>query len=1003
MKSTPHAALALVVVLVSALAFSPTLAAQTLDSGQIRGVVSDPTEGPIPGATVTLVNEETGFSRSVTTSADGAYRFAQVPAGDYGMLVELSGFESTQVADLVVNVGASLTFDFALTLQAETETIVVEASTAPIDTSSAGVSQLISEEAIQNLPLLGRDFRDLARLSPSAQVTPGLRGGLRLGGQQSDYSGLSIDGADARDNFFGEFFGSLETKNSVIPIEAVQEFQVVTNGFAPEFGRSTGGLLNVVTKSGTNQLKGSAHWYHRDDGLTNDDWLGTAPNIDAQDQLGAALGGPIRKDKQFFFVAVDVSDRSGPLFTKFARDVSGVGAPEFGISDLGTLQGAHDQSQELMSILAKWDIQAGDSNHISVRSFFTENKTVGFTGGRGQNQIQASFGNTESFENSGHNTIGSWSRISAGGQGSNELKLMYSDQIRPREANSSIPEINIGDTGTFGQRFFLPIQGDNEKITLQENFQYAFGNHDLKFGADINAYSIRNNRFFGWSAGSYSFFTLESFEAGAPYAFIQGFGLGLPYEDAALQKDRVRQTAYGLYAQDSWQAKPNLRLNYGLRWDGTDNPAPRSAITGEQVYAGVGSNSRLVRAPQETPDDYGQWGPRLGLAYSFNLGGKPAVLRGNWGLYYAQTPTIFMNRGPGPTTVLFCFFNPACMPPGGYPNLYPSQLDPNDPLVPQPPYDTSYDDPGLRNPRVENTTATLDVQLSSNYQLTATFALAESDFLRTGGFSSTAWSRNWETNGVDRFGRSILTGNRIDNTINNAMAHGSFSRGKFQQFVINLTRRFNGRYQFFINYSYSENEDNAASERDTDTFFGPQDPHHIDLDYGRSALDIPHQFKMAGTVDVGKGFLVSGLLIARTGVPYPAYILEDTNGDGVGNSGFSNDRPVVNPLPVLGGNSYLLPRYPSRQPDFTQFDLRLSKSFKIGTDKRIEIIADIFNVFDIENKYSNPNISAVVASELLRPPQPGDIGPTGTAYRTLDQISPGSTPYAVQLGARLTF
>ena len=116
----------------------------------------------------------------------------------------------------------------------------------------------------------------------------------------------------------------------------------------------------------------------------------------------------------------------------------------------------------------------------------------------------------------------------------------------------------------------------------------------------------------------------------------------------------------------------------------------------------------------------------------------------------------------------------------------------------------------------------------------------------------------------------------------------------------------------------------------------------------------------------------------------------------MGNSGFSNDRPVVN-------DSYLLPRYPSRQPDFTQFDLRLSKSFKIGTDMRIEIIADIFNVFDIENKYSNPNISAVVASELSRPPQPGDIGPTGTAYRTLDQISPGSTPYAVQLGARLTF
>jgi hypothetical protein len=174
------------------------------------------------------------------------------------------------------------------------------------------VSQLINEQAIANLPLSGRDFRDLAQLSPSAQVVPGLRGGMRLGGQQSDYTGLSIDGADSRDNFFGEFFGSLETKNFTIPLEAVQEFQVVTNGFAPEFGRSTGGLLNVVTKSGTNSLTGSAHYFYRGKSLTSDDALGTPPNIDSQHQFGASLGGPITKDKQFFFLAFDVQRQHGP-------------------------------------------------------------------------------------------------------------------------------------------------------------------------------------------------------------------------------------------------------------------------------------------------------------------------------------------------------------------------------------------------------------------------------------------------------------------------------------------------------------------------------------------------------------------------------------------------------------------------------------------------------------------------------------------------------------------
>ena len=975
-----------------ALAFAVPADAQTLESGQIRGVVTDETDAPIPGVTITLRNDATGFSRVVVTNDSGAYVLSQVPTGDYVMQVGLEGF-TNEVSDITVNVGSSLTFDFTLRVEAQNETIVVTADVAPIDTRTAGVSQLISEEAIENLPLLGRDFRDLARLSPAAQVTPGLRGGLRLGGQQSDYTGLSIDGADGRDNFFGEFFGSLETKNSVIPIEAVQEFQVVTNGFAPEFGRSTGGLINVVTKSGTNEFKGSAHWYHRNESLTNDDWLGTPPNIDTQNQIGAAYGGPLQQDRHFFFGAFDVSEREGPLITRFARDVSGVSAPELGINDLGDLEGSNTQSQDLLSYLFKWDWQASESHRLSTRWFQTNNDTIGFTGGRGQNQIQASFGNTESFENNGDNYITTWTAVTSGGRGSNELKVMYSDQTRPRNALSTLPEINISDTGTFGQRFFLPIQGNQEKITIQENFQYAFGDHDLKFGADYNGYSTRQNRFFGWSAGAYNFFTLEDFQAGQPFGFIQGFGLGQDYAEAALETDRVRQTAYGAYAQDKWQAGPNLTINYGVRWDNTKNPKPRSSIAGVNVPIGVGADTTFGTPPQRPPDDLDQIGPRLGASYAFQLGGKPAVVRGSWGLYYAQIPTIFMNRGDGPTTVVFCFFNPDCLPPGGYPNLFPSAIDPNDPLVPQGPFDTNYDDPGMRNPQVENTTLSLEWQVSPDYTITGTYAQADSKYLRTGGFSSTQWARNFQSLGQDEFGRTIL-GPPLDDTIGQAFAHGSFSRGEFRQFVINVTRRFADGYQFFINYSHSSNKDNAASERDTDTYFGPQDPYNIDLDWGRNALDIPNQLKISGSVDVGRGFLVSGLIIARDGVPFPACITADTNGDGVVNNGCSNDRPVVN-----GPNGrYLLERYPARQPDFFQWDMRVSKQFDFGDDRSLELIVDVFNVLDTANKYANPSISSFVPAELDAPPVEGQNG-----YRINDQISPGSTPRAIQLGARFKF
>jgi len=991
----------LLAVLGVALVGSGAAHAQTLESGQLRGIVYDETHSVVPGATVTLTNAATGFTRTVLTNAAGAYNFAQLPTGTYGMRAEISGFAPTQVTGLVVNIGAALTFDITLPLAGQKEAVVVEATGAAIDTTRAGVSQLISGQAIENLPLSGRDFRDLAQLSPSAQVVPGLRGGMRLGGQQSDYTGLSIDGADSRDNFFGEFFGSLETKNFTIPLEAVQEFQVVTNGFAPEFGRSTGGLLNVVTKSGTNAVHGSAHYFYRGKDLTKDDAIGTPPNIDNQHQFGAALGGPIQKDKQFFFLAFDVQRQSGPLITRFARDVRGVGAPEFGIADLADLEGVNTQFQNLFTILGKYDLQLGSNDRISLRSFYTQNKTDGFTGGRGQNQIQADFGNTENFENSGHNSVLTWNKVLASGKGFNELKVSYYDSKRPRQPNSTIPEIVILDTGTFGQRFFLPIDGNQDKLTVQENFQYQFGNHDLKFGADINAYSTRNNLFFGWSAGSYQFATLEDFQAKRPFAFIQGFGFnGLPYQEAALSADRAYQTGYGFYAQDKWQVSRNFTLTYGLRYDGTTNPPALSRIEGQQVYSGVEPNISIAAPPQGPPSDWKQFGPRVGAAYSFEIGNKPAVVRANWGFYYAQTPPIFYTSpGANPTGVNFCFFNPACFPPGGYPSLNPDS-------VPGPPaggvFDTNYDDPALRNPRVMNTTATFELNLSRNYTMSTTYVYAKSDFLRTGGFSSTQWNRNFTKLGEDQFGRAIL-GPRLDTTIAAALANGSLSRGNFHQVVFNLTRHFANGFQFFVNYAWSQNKDNASSERDTDTFFSPQDPFDIELDYGRNGLDIPHQFKASATAELPGGFRVGGLFVARSGVPYPAYIVEDTNGDGVGNSGFSNDRPVVN-------GSFLLERYPARQPAFYQLDLRLSKEFGIGEGRGLELLAEFFNVFNNDNLFSNPNISAVVPAVLDRVPQPGDCFAAGgcgpgrsPAYRTLDQISPGSTPFAVQLGARLRF
>ena len=258
-------------VLILAAATAAVAPAQNLQNGALHGTVYDTTKAAIPNVKLTLTNPSTGIRRELSSEGDGGYDFENVSPGEYTLVAQATGFAVTTVKEIEISIGASATLDINMPLMSQQQSVEVIATTGQVvDTSTSGISQLINSISVENLPFPGRDYRDLAQLSPTVQVVPGLRGGLRMGGQQSDYSGLVIDGADSFNNYFGENFGSLETKNLTVPLEAVQEFQVVTNGFAPEFGRATGGLLNVVTKSGTNEIHGEAHEYYRGGTLTGE-------------------------------------------------------------------------------------------------------------------------------------------------------------------------------------------------------------------------------------------------------------------------------------------------------------------------------------------------------------------------------------------------------------------------------------------------------------------------------------------------------------------------------------------------------------------------------------------------------------------------------------------------------------------------------------------------------------------------------------------------------------
>jgi hypothetical protein len=1077
-------------------------AAQTLQRGAIHGTVRDQAHAVLGRARITLINDAVGYRRDITAQASGDYYFEAVPAGGgYSIIAEAAGFAATTVKGITVGIGSALTI--IIEMRRTTATEVPADSIATVDMPASGLTQQLNPASVQNLPVLGRDFRDLALLAPTAQWATGRRGGLRIGGQESDFSGLAVDGMNTRNNFLGDDFGSLEDRNFILPLDSVQEFQVVANGVGPEFGSVTGGLINVATKSGTNDWHGEAHEYYRGGGLTAHDALGTAPNIDSQNQFGGSVGFPIRAERQFLFLSVDVQRESGPLTTEFcapgnagveceselaavglgpiiqppclpgigncgpggasevlpANCAGDVGQPVlsacYGLTtSLHDFEGAHNESQNFFTVLGHYDYQVSSANRFSARVFGTRNRTNGSSGGAARTETIDAFGNRENFVNQG--VSGFFSLNTALGLNVNEVHVGISgEKLNRNPIQAGAPEIQILGIGNFGQRFDLPSNIGNGKLQAQDNYAYnKINKHRMKIGGGVDASVDRNYRSALWSAGEYMFNSLCDFDpnpvtcAGVPNApsgpdpsaFYQAFGLNGSGVFAANALKPDYQIGLAAYAQDQWQVTPRVTLTYGLRWDGTHNPQVQHPIWGNVALAGDDLEVHQVPMPQKVPNDWVQVGPRVGIAWNAIGGEHPTVLRVAYGVFFAETPTIFFAPvilGSSTAATLYCSpssfpANAPCTPPqntnigtaqslGGFPYLDPSSL----PFgvgglcgsiegCPSP----AYADPDLRNPKVQNLTFSAEQTLARNWTLSVSYAFEHSDFLRIGGYGTTIWNRNFATNGTDAFGRAILTG-PLDPTqaSNNELA--SFGRANFHTVVFAVNKRFSKRYQLFGNYSWSRNYSDASGERDTDSYFGPQDPLNTNLDYGRSELDTVHQFKGGGVVTLPLGITWSSDFVAHSGLAYPAYVSADINGDGVTYPGLgTNDRPAVQ----IGNSApFLLPEYPGRQPWFFNWNMRVAKEFHLGERYRVGLSADLFNVTNASNLYSEPGHSAFVdlpgcttnappALGMICPPlnslpAPGEIASQfgGTKYRTLDELTPGATPFAAQFGVRFEF
>jgi hypothetical protein len=654
-------------------------------TGQISGTVRDSAGAAVPSATVRVTNTRTGLQQSATTSEDGVFRFVLLPPSTYNLTAEAANFSKTEVNNVVVTVGQTADANITLGVSAVSESVTVTADV--VQTTAPQSDTLFSQAQIDNLPINGRRFQDFVQLTPTALVEPS-RNQISLSGQRGINTNVNIDGMDYNQPFFGGIRGGERSNNAyTVPQESIQEFQVVAAGYSAEFGRSSGGIVNVITKSGTNDFHGSAFYLHRDKALSrNTDYFqafeadlrsrGLSQEVIAaptQQQWGGSIGGPINRDKMFFFGSYEQQRvRQGrAVYFQSLRNLSTAQVAALAPATRAfydrflAAEGPFDQSNDALALLGRFDYQINNANRFNIRYNFSDNEGVNAnaTGDAVDPITTRALSNNGTEKDRTHTVVGQLSSFFASNV-VNELRGQYSREIRPRLSNSTDPNISTG-IGNLGARNFLPTTQFDWRFQLVENLTYIAGNHTTKFGAEINHVYI--NQEFGFN--QFGVLTLLSTNTANAAGVIQildllaganspGTASTITLQGAYDDPTRGRfnqqignlQTAYSsdnfaLYGQDSWRIRPNFTLNFGLRWEGQFLPAP--AISNEPLTNLVRNyrspiGNGLGVDPTRFPDFGDQVAPRLGFAWDPTSNGK-TVIRGHAGIYYANSPLLLLS------------------------------------------------------------------------------------------------------------------------------------------------------------------------------------------------------------------------------------------------------------------------------------------------------------------------------------------------------------------------
>jgi Carboxypeptidase regulatory-like domain/TonB dependent receptor len=930
-------------------------------SGDLIGIVRDESQAVVPGARITAIKIDTNLERVAISGPDGRFTVPALSPGGYRVNVELASF-STHVLELVeVQLGSSTDVEIVLKVATLTERVTVAGNVSAVDAERSVVSSIVSLDQIAELPINRRNFISFSLITPGiiadrmANQGATATSGLSFAGQRARSNNITVDGLDNND----ETIGSVRATFSQ---EAVQEFQVLTQSYSAEFGKASGGVLNIVTRSGTNVLAGAAFIFFRDDVLNAKEYFeqfdpsGNA--IDRpkaafrQTQYGGFVSGPIKKNRTFFFGAVERLDIAANNFVTIddTTIVSVLGRPVGTPAEILRRAGfAIDTGHVPYDVRSNQVLMKLDHN---VRP--TQTLTVRYNYGAGYNANTESWGGLiaksrgAALDNSDHMIAVSYSAIltprlvnearfqlAARSQQLLSLDPTCSDECDRNDEGG--PTIEVAGVASAGRHRLTPQLRDNVRYQALETVSYQRGKHLFKAGIDFNVVDHTTSSLPLQFGGRYIFAPLpavpgllpepidaiQAVALGLPAAYVQGYG----NPDAAYLTSDV-----SLFVQDQWRAGPALTLQGGLRYQTQFWPARDYSVPGYGSYG--------------IPGDRNNFAPRIAVTWVPRATRRES-LHAAYGVYYDNIISgivgiadVIDGTADGVRTLVtrFPLSIPAWNAPGRQlpepATAYPSLIIPVS--------------PDLRTSYSHQVSAGVDRELWPR-------ATASADVLRVRGL------KHLGVIDYNPLVASLGPGRRPEDidgrpgTSASILQYTAYADISYTALVLSVRQRSTRGAQFLASYTWSKTTDNSS---DFQNSFIPEingrgrdpnranelplgfDPAH---DRGASQQDQQHRFVLSGSMD-WKGLQLAGIVTVGSGVPFNILAGADLNADGDGGT-FPPDRARRNPADPATA----VPRNSGRMPSESTVDFRISRRFRLRGSAAIVPMFEVFNLFNRVN------------------------------------------------------